>query len=71
MNKELSIESALVELANLYKFIYVQSMVTEKGQTVESFKKSQHRFLDGIIDKLHNRYDDHIEGLKKEFEMIQ
>lgn len=66
MEKDLTVQTALEKIAILYKWLYLESMVNEDGQTVEKFKKSQKKFLDGIVDKLHNRYEDHIEGIKKQ-----
>lgn len=65
MEKNLSTEKALLQIANLYKWLYFDSMVNDEGQTVDNFKKTQQKFLDGVIARLHNRYQDHVEGLKK------
>jgi hypothetical protein len=69
MDENLTIDVALTKIANLYKWIYFQSMVTEQGQTVERLKNSQHRFLEQIVDKLHIKYHQDIENMKKQIDL--
>lgn len=71
MSANISINQALTEIANLYRHIYFEAMIIDDFQTVEDLKKSQHRFLDGILDKLHNKYKTNIQNLRKELQQIK
>ena len=53
-------------MARELKKIYLYSMVFEENQNIDSFRISQHRFIDSIIDKIHGKYADHVEGMRND-----
>lgn len=58
------IAQALIEMKDLIKFLYIESMTKEKNQTKEKFEKTMEKFLAGTVVELNSKYGEYIEQSK-------
>jgi hypothetical protein len=61
-----TVQNSQKKLAYLYKDVYFLSMMNCK-QTTQSFRDLQHKFLDCVIDRLEDKYEDHVKATRESY----
>jgi hypothetical protein len=66
-----TLETALNDLKVIYRWIYFEYMMSDKNPNIDTLKSIQHKYLEGVFSKLHDKYEDHVEAARVEISSIK
>jgi hypothetical protein len=60
------IKRVLRDYSSIIQYLYFEYFDNEKDPSIEGFKDHMLEITDAVIDRIHDKYADHVEGRRKE-----